>query len=102
MKDRKVDIWGWSETNVNWMPNLVSNTTFRGRKLFNNFKLITSSSDNPAGRIIKADTDTSGLRHWSYIKIAGKDQKQVTFVMAYRPFKQNKPGDATVNAQQHR
>eukprot|EP00957_Ditylum_brightwellii_P104078 7929342-Ditylum_brightwellii.AAC.1 len=93
MKEREVDIWGWSETNVTWMPNLVSNTNFKGRKLFNKFKLITSSSNNPAGfyqqggtcmgitnkmtgRIIKADADTSGLGHWSYMKIAGKDQKQ--------------------------
>eukprot|EP00957_Ditylum_brightwellii_P148430 11300294-Ditylum_brightwellii.AAC.1 len=54
------------------------------------------------GRIIKADTDTSGLGRWSYIKIARKDKKKVTIVTAYRPCEQNKPGEATVNAQQHK
>eukprot|EP00957_Ditylum_brightwellii_P093572 7125242-Ditylum_brightwellii.AAC.1 len=49
MKDRKVDIWGWTETNVNWTPNLINNTAYKGQKLFNNFKLITSSSNDLAG-----------------------------------------------------
>eukprot|EP00957_Ditylum_brightwellii_P012957 979214-Ditylum_brightwellii.AAC.1 len=83
MKDREVDIWRWMETNVNWTPNLINNTTYKGQKLFNNIKLITSSSDDLAGfyqqggtcmgitnkmtgRIITADKDTSGLGCWSY------------------------------------
>eukprot|EP00957_Ditylum_brightwellii_P041057 3109585-Ditylum_brightwellii.AAC.1 len=102
MKDREGDIWGWTETNANWTPNLINNATYEGQTLFNNFKIITSSSNNPAGfyqqrgtcmgmtnkmmgRIITTDKDTSGLGCWSYATIAGKDQKQVTILTAYRP-----------------
>eukprot|EP00957_Ditylum_brightwellii_P034794 2637133-Ditylum_brightwellii.AAC.1 len=83
MKDREVDIWGWMETNVNWTPNLTNNTAYKGQELFNNFKLITSSSNDltgfyqqggacmgitnkMTGRIRAADKDTSGLGCWSY------------------------------------
>eukprot|EP00957_Ditylum_brightwellii_P124891 9520858-Ditylum_brightwellii.AAC.1 len=52
-------------------------------------------------RIITTDKDTSGLGRWNHVTIAGKDQKQVTIMTAYRPCKQSTPGDSTVNAQQH-
>eukprot|EP00957_Ditylum_brightwellii_P181738 13844837-Ditylum_brightwellii.AAC.1 len=53
------------------------------------------------GRIIASDTADSGLGQWSYVKIAGRDQKQITIVTTYRPCKQSNPGDSTINAQQY-
>eukprot|EP00957_Ditylum_brightwellii_P079700 6060013-Ditylum_brightwellii.AAC.1 len=47
------------------------------------------------------DNDSRGLGCWSFVKLAGGNQKQITIVTAYQPCKQNKPSDATVNAQQH-
>eukprot|EP00957_Ditylum_brightwellii_P169551 12904893-Ditylum_brightwellii.AAC.1 len=61
--------------------------------MFKNFKITTSNSDDPVayyqqggmctgitrrmtGRIITAENDTSGLGRWSYMKIAGRDQRQ--------------------------
>eukprot|EP00957_Ditylum_brightwellii_P186119 14170017-Ditylum_brightwellii.AAC.1 len=48
------------------------------------------------------DNDSRGLGHWGFVKLVGKNQKEITIVTAYQPCKQNKPSDATVNAQQHR
>eukprot|EP00957_Ditylum_brightwellii_P154552 11762858-Ditylum_brightwellii.AAC.3 len=48
------------------------------------------------------DNDSRGIGCWSLVKVAGENQKQITIVTVYQPCKQNKPGDATVNAQQDR
>eukprot|EP00957_Ditylum_brightwellii_P098190 7481378-Ditylum_brightwellii.AAC.1 len=52
------------------------------------------------GRIIQTGGDNSRLGRWSYVQIAGRDQKKVTIVTAYHPCKQTNPGDSTVTAQQ--
>eukprot|EP00957_Ditylum_brightwellii_P078530 5970805-Ditylum_brightwellii.AAC.1 len=88
-------------------------------KIFTNFTLVGSSSNNPVGlyqqggactaitgkmvgRIIKSDTNSSGLGQWSYVQIAGRDQRKLMIITAYRPCKQNKLGDSTVTSQQKR
>eukprot|EP00957_Ditylum_brightwellii_P011038 836663-Ditylum_brightwellii.AAC.1 len=48
------------------------------------------------------DNDFRGLGCWSFVKLAGENQKQITIVMAYQPCKQKKHGNAIVNAQQQR
>eukprot|EP00957_Ditylum_brightwellii_P069620 5288118-Ditylum_brightwellii.AAC.1 len=118
MHKHEVDIWGWSETNVNWTPNMISKTKHLGNKCFNIFTLTASLSDDPAehkqqggtclgivnkftGRIIAMENDSRDLGCWSFVKLAGGNQKQITIVTAYQPCKQNKPGNATVNEQQH-
>eukprot|EP00957_Ditylum_brightwellii_P178589 13603828-Ditylum_brightwellii.AAC.1 len=119
MAEKEIDIWGWAKTNVNWTPNMTSRAKYYGNKIFTNFTLVGSSSDNPAwlyqqggtctaitrkmiGRIIKSDTDSSGLGRWSYVQIAGQDQRKLTTITAYRPCKQNKLDDGTVTSQQKR
>eukprot|EP00957_Ditylum_brightwellii_P168599 12832847-Ditylum_brightwellii.AAC.1 len=79
-----------------------------GGKIFKNFTIVTSCSDDLAkyhqqggtyigetnrmsGRIIDKNCDPSGLGRWSYVKIAGRDQQQVTVVTAYRPCIQHNP-----------
>eukprot|EP00957_Ditylum_brightwellii_P124873 9519189-Ditylum_brightwellii.AAC.2 len=117
MGEKEINIWGWAETNVNWTPNMTARAKYYGNKIFTNFTLVRSSSNNPAGlyqqggtctaitgkmvgRIIKSDTDSSRLGQWSYVQIAGQDQRKPTIITAYRPCKQNKPGDGTVTSQQ--
>eukprot|EP00957_Ditylum_brightwellii_P145687 11092611-Ditylum_brightwellii.AAC.1 len=79
---------------------MESKARYMARKLFENFTLVTSCSDGPAqyyqqggpcigitsrlsGRIINSDCNPSGLGRWSYVKLAGKDQRQVNIVIAY-------------------
>eukprot|EP00957_Ditylum_brightwellii_P106055 8089522-Ditylum_brightwellii.AAC.1 len=98
---------------------MESKARYMGRKLFKNFTLVTSCSDNLAqyyqqggtcigitnrltGRIINSDCNPSGLGKWSYIKLARKDQRQVTIVTAYQPCHQSNPDNNIVNAQQTR
>eukprot|EP00957_Ditylum_brightwellii_P128831 9827908-Ditylum_brightwellii.AAC.1 len=78
-----------------------------GQKIFDNFTLVTSCSNDPAnyyqqggtctrimdrttGRIIETDSNSSR-----------QDQCQVTVVTAYCPCKQSTPGESIANAQQH-
>eukprot|EP00957_Ditylum_brightwellii_P032423 2456792-Ditylum_brightwellii.AAC.1 len=82
MAEKEIDIWRWAETNVNWTPNMIAQAEYYGNKIFINFTLVGSSSDNPAGfyqqggmctgitgkmvgRIIKSDSNSSGLGRWS-------------------------------------
>eukprot|EP00957_Ditylum_brightwellii_P167495 12750153-Ditylum_brightwellii.AAC.2 len=48
MKEFEVNTWLWSETNVNWSKKMIKETEQIGPKLFDNFKTITSSTDDPA------------------------------------------------------
>eukprot|EP00957_Ditylum_brightwellii_P193522 14736883-Ditylum_brightwellii.AAC.1 len=43
--------------------------------------------------------DNKGLSRWSYVQIAGKEQKKVMFVTAYKTYAQTIKGDSTVTAQ---
>eukprot|EP00957_Ditylum_brightwellii_P073334 5573137-Ditylum_brightwellii.AAC.1 len=48
MRSKDVDIWGWAETSIKWNKEMESKAQYMGRKLFKNFTLVTSCSDNPA------------------------------------------------------
>eukprot|EP00957_Ditylum_brightwellii_P113455 8650000-Ditylum_brightwellii.AAC.1 len=95
MKDmvgKEFSIWGLAETNVNWTPNMIAQAKYYSSKILNNFTLVGISSDDPAGfyqqggtctaitgkmveRIIKSDSNSSGLGRWSYVQISGQDQQ---------------------------
>eukprot|EP00957_Ditylum_brightwellii_P194074 14779980-Ditylum_brightwellii.AAC.1 len=48
IKTYKVDIWMWSETNINWMPKMRREAEKMGSKIFKSAKIITSTSNDPA------------------------------------------------------
>eukprot|EP00957_Ditylum_brightwellii_P187578 14284120-Ditylum_brightwellii.AAC.1 len=93
MQSKEVEIWGWAETNVKWTKEMERKAKYMGRKIFNNFTIVTICSDDPAkyhqqgctcigvtnrmsGQIIDKNCNPSGLGRWSYVKIAGRDQQQ--------------------------
>eukprot|EP00957_Ditylum_brightwellii_P192824 14681843-Ditylum_brightwellii.AAC.1 len=102
-------MWGWSETNINWTPQLVHQANYFGNKIFTDFTLVGSYPsgtcmgviDKLGGHIIRSDTDTNGLGCWSYIKLVDGGQKQATIITLYQLCKQCRTGDSMVNAQQH-
>eukprot|EP00957_Ditylum_brightwellii_P030626 2320807-Ditylum_brightwellii.AAC.1 len=93
MKTHEVDIWMWTETNINWRPKMRREAKKMSSKIFKNAKIITSTSNDPAGwkqqgytciglvngmvgRKILGRGDNKGLSRWSYVQIAGKEQKK--------------------------
>eukprot|EP00957_Ditylum_brightwellii_P054271 4111213-Ditylum_brightwellii.AAC.1 len=99
MKEYEVDIWLWTETNINWTPKISRETDKMGCKVFNNFKIITSTRNDPAGWKWSGGTciglvngmvgwkmqggeGRKGLGRWSYVQIVGRDQKKVMVVSA--------------------
>eukprot|EP00957_Ditylum_brightwellii_P074375 5650815-Ditylum_brightwellii.AAC.1 len=77
MHKYQVDIWGWTETNINWMPAMTTKATQMGLKTCWNFKLVMPCSDDPTehkqqggtymvlvnnmvGRHVQSREDTSG------------------------------------------
>eukprot|EP00957_Ditylum_brightwellii_P150251 11442314-Ditylum_brightwellii.AAC.1 len=93
MQSKEVDIWGWAETNVKWTKEMENKAKYMGGKIFKQFTIVTSCSDDPAtyhqqggtctgvtnqmsGQIIEKNCDPSGLGRWSYFKIASRDQRQ--------------------------
>eukprot|EP00957_Ditylum_brightwellii_P173907 13239477-Ditylum_brightwellii.AAC.1 len=90
--EHEVDIWGWSETNIKWTPNMISKNKCLSNKCFDNFTLTSSLSDDPAehkqqggtcvgvsnkitGRIIAMDNDFRGLGRWSLVSGGGTRNK---------------------------
>eukprot|EP00957_Ditylum_brightwellii_P056966 4317765-Ditylum_brightwellii.AAC.1 len=49
MTEKEIDIWGWAEKNVNWTPNMIARVKYYCNKIFTDFTLVGSSSDDPAG-----------------------------------------------------
>jgi hypothetical protein len=47
LQKREVDIFGFAETNVAWNPTLRNQVHQHGRGRFDQFKLVTASSDDP-------------------------------------------------------
>ena len=58
MKEYNVDIWGWSETNINWTPNIKDAVKYMSTKIFDNYYFTTSNSDDPSGRYQQGGTQT--------------------------------------------
>eukprot|EP00957_Ditylum_brightwellii_P176651 13455016-Ditylum_brightwellii.AAC.1 len=116
VKEYEVDIWLWTETNINWTPKPSREADKMGYKVFNSFKIITSASNGPAGWKqpggscidsvngmvgwkMQGGEDKKGLGRWNYVQIAGRDQRQVIFVSAYKPCTQSNEGASTVTVQ---
>eukprot|EP00957_Ditylum_brightwellii_P167494 12750153-Ditylum_brightwellii.AAC.1 len=54
------------------------------------------------GRKIKGGADGKGLCQWSFVQLAGRDQRKVMLLSTYKPCKQLDEGDSTATAQQKR
>eukprot|EP00957_Ditylum_brightwellii_P009539 719774-Ditylum_brightwellii.AAC.1 len=48
MKETQVDLWGWVETNINWTRIIKSKGQHYRRKIFRNFTIFTSGSNDSA------------------------------------------------------
>ena len=59
MKEYDIDIWGWSETNINWTSNIKDAVKYMSTKLFDNCYFATSNSDDLAGRYQQGGTQTT-------------------------------------------
>eukprot|EP00978_Attheya_sp_CCMP212_P003376 scaffold6986_cov35-Attheya_sp.AAC.1 len=121
MENKEVDIYGFAETNVAWNPERVNQVRQHGRGRFTQFKLVTSSSDDPSigykqpggtcmgvtgayvGRVSESGEDPHGLGRWSYVSLAGQNDRKLYVVSAYRVSQDhNSTGDATAHKQQMR
>jgi hypothetical protein len=102
-----VDIFGLSETGVNWKLGYAWN---RCKQILQDFwphsRLIGSTSDIPSkevvqyggtctvvtdkwtGRIESSGSDPQGLGRWSYVRLNGKNGRRVTIVTVYQVCKQ--------------
>eukprot|EP00957_Ditylum_brightwellii_P174810 13309429-Ditylum_brightwellii.AAC.1 len=49
MKKKKVDIWGWAETNVHWTEKLMGIAKQMGRKVFKQMTLVAGGSTDLTG-----------------------------------------------------
>ena len=118
INNHNVDIWGRSETNINWTPNTKAAIKFMSTKIFENCFFATSNSDdlsgryqqgrtqtalvnNLMGRKISSSEDSKGLGRWSFVQIARKDHRKIMVVTGYKPCVQGQCGDNTVTAQQN-
>eukprot|EP00957_Ditylum_brightwellii_P007461 564196-Ditylum_brightwellii.AAC.1 len=48
MHAKQADLYGWAKTNVSWTELRKNQTEYHGRCIHNNYKLIATSSDDPA------------------------------------------------------
>jgi hypothetical protein len=121
MKQKDVDIFGFAETNLAWTPERENQVKNHGRGIFEQFKIATSSSDDPntghkqpggtcvgvtiayVGRVSTPGEDRNGLGQWSYVCLGGQNDRKVYTVSAYRVSDDhNSTGDATAHKQQMR
>ena len=119
----KVDIFGFSETNLNW-KNLDNEHQWRERTMgiwehshssiaYNTNDISTSSAFQPGGtlihstgkcchRVISSSSDPSGLGRWCSTKYRGKNDISLRIICAYRPCKPSNPGPSTIYSQHQR
>eukprot|EP00957_Ditylum_brightwellii_P155044 11800764-Ditylum_brightwellii.AAC.1 len=60
----------------------------------------TSMTDDIMGRHMTSGEDESRLGRWTYVYIAGKDNRKLYVITGYCPCIQTNPGAGAVNAQQ--
>ena len=91
LHEAHVDGFSFTETNLVWTPEQMQKARILGRYWFKQFRLNTSSSNDPttrksyqpggtctgimnklAGRITKQGSDPSGLGRWTYACLEGK------------------------------
>eukprot|EP00957_Ditylum_brightwellii_P072568 5514639-Ditylum_brightwellii.AAC.1 len=49
MHAKQADLYGWAKTNISWTELRKNQTEYHGRRIHDNYKLISTSSDCPAG-----------------------------------------------------
>ena len=95
LKERQVDGFSFTETNLKWTPEQIKAARNLGKYWFKQFSLQTSSSNDPttrkayqpggtctgitnnlAGRITKQGSDPSGMGRWSYFCLEGQTLQQ--------------------------
>jgi hypothetical protein len=118
LKDAQVDGFSFAETNLRWTPEQTQTARSLGRKWFRQFRLATSSSNDPttrkayqpggtctgvmnnlAGRITTQGSDPSGLGRWTYMCLEGKtidtensnntEHRQIYTITGYCPPQQD-------------
>eukprot|EP00978_Attheya_sp_CCMP212_P000995 scaffold2061_cov62-Attheya_sp.AAC.4 len=91
LKESKVDRFSFTKMNLTWNPEQVKTSRNLGNEWFKQFRLQTSSSNDPTsrkyyqpggtcsgvtnkltGRITNQGSDPSGLGRWMYFKLGGK------------------------------
>jgi hypothetical protein len=108
MLSREVDIFGLSETGVNWKqahPRDQCDQTLQD--FWPRSRLVGSTSDIPSkeevqrggtctvvtkkwtGRIESSCSDHHGLGRWSHVRLNGKNGRRVTIVTVHQACKQN-------------
>eukprot|EP00957_Ditylum_brightwellii_P135273 10314517-Ditylum_brightwellii.AAC.1 len=102
MKEYNVNIFGLVKTNLAWSPNSEHTAKYYSRKVFQQYTLITCTSDDPTstiqkpggvcmgtagsniGRILETAKDPTGLGRWTPMLFTGEDGIQIRIVVAYR------------------
>jgi hypothetical protein len=103
MKDHDIDIFGFSETNLNTLqPEVRKRLEDISQEFYGNSILATSTSTRPTrtayqpggtctgisqelcGRYQASGSDPHGLGRWSYIQMTGKHGRSLIVITAYR------------------
>eukprot|EP00957_Ditylum_brightwellii_P211301 15366019-Ditylum_brightwellii.AAC.2 len=50
MKTYNINIFSFAETNLAWLPHIESTAKYYGRKVFQQFSIVTCSINNPTER----------------------------------------------------
>ena len=121
MLSHDVDIWGLSESGIDWKQGFPRHRCTQILKDFwPHSKLIGSTSDIPStevtqyggtctvvtdkwtGRIEDSGSDPNGLGRWSYVRLNGRNGRRVLLLTVYQVCKQsvNTAGGMTAFTQQ--
>jgi Reverse transcriptase (RNA-dependent DNA polymerase) len=123
MQQMEVGLFGWAETNTNWL-NPATQSLFRqsANKILNTTKITFSTSSIPTtskykpggtcttlvgkwgGRATQeAGADPTGMGRWSYITLQGKNTTSITIITAYRVSQKSMPqrGEGTAFHQEY-
>ncbi len=120
MKDQRVDLFGLAEPNVDWHWDLeVMEMRASARKVLQHVHTIATTSStsyetihkpggvlsgvirNWIGRILTSGEDPRGMGRWTEFRLAGKNNKKLTVIMAYRVCSKASGGRKTVFTQQY-
>jgi hypothetical protein len=119
LKVSSADITNFQETNCNWRSQCLSQCYDKFKRIYNHVEMATSSSivtyrteyqpggtmvvatDDYVGRIVETGSDKE-MGRWSYIRMLGKDGRNIVIVSAYQVCDQraDQVGDRTAFAQQ--
>jgi exonuclease III len=101
LKVSSADFWCFQETNLNWRSQCFSQCYDRFRRIYNHVRMSTSSSkvtyctdyqpggtmtavtNDHVGRVVASGSDKE-MGRWSWIRMLGKNGRQVVVVSAYQ------------------